>query len=116
MSKIINFEEILNKKIEAQNREYEDDFEEYIEEYEKDEYDDLLCTREIIKIMDLSQKIMEKFNVNRDMEKYKEFTKKLIQNYVEYKHPYTYLLPTNELTDEILDNFIKHKLELSDNI
>lgn len=117
MNNIINFEDILNKKIELENKER-------FPEYKKDEYKDLLSVKEITSLIDLSKKIIDKYNTtfkgifeNMDTEKYIEFTKKLIQNYVEFKYTYKFVEPDDDnvyFIDFLLNTFEECKMENSE--
>lgn len=120
MEKIIDFGKKIYKKLELeeQNEVYIDG--EKYPDYEKDEYDDLISIREIKAIMDLSQELINKYNKTFEgifedtmdnTEEYMDFTKRLMQNYIEFKYPDHLFMQTNALIDETLERFKRCKLE-----
>lgn len=117
MKKIIDFTEILKSKDKIFQ-----DAEQEAEEIKKElEYDTLLSVKEIKSLMELSQKLEQKYidtfkgkfkDAVVDLESHKVFTEDLIDRYVEYKNPYE--LPTNDFIDETLALFGESKLKIAD--
>ena len=113
MKKIIDFTEVLKSKDKS--------FQEAEEIKKELEYDTLLSVKEIKSLMELAQKLEQKYidafkgkfeDAVDNLEHYRVFTGDLIDRYVEYKNPYE--LPTNDFIDETLALFGESKLKIAD--